>query len=367
MEVSQRLCRCALGPSRILPVGQHTNLFLGHRPRHPLYGVDCKRKFLNSQTSQSSKVLRRGSSHITRVQEQLDTTPGLKGEDAASFSLEQQSVKSWAIFFGLLVGVLGAMYVVWMQPGTGLANEYLEGVRSLADNNPEVTITLLLGIFAIFHSGLAGLRPYGEQLIGPRAYRVLFALVSLPLATVAIVYFINHRYEGIPLWDLRGVPGVHELVWVLSFVSFFFLYPSTFNILEVAAVDKPKLHMWETGIMRITRHPQMVGQLIWCLAHLMWIGNSFMLVTSGALMAHHMFGVWHGDKRLKDKYGEAFEAVKSRTSVLPFQAIWEGRQKLPTDYYKEFLRVPYLTVALVTLGAYLAHPWMQLGSYSLKW
>ena len=31
----------------------------------------------------------------------------------------------------------------------------------------------------------------------------------------------------------RGQPGVHELVWGLSFVSFFFLYPSTFNILEV--------------------------------------------------------------------------------------------------------------------------------------
>jgi hypothetical protein len=98
--------------------------------------------------------------------------------------------------------------------------------------------------------------PVGEKLIGARAYRVLFALVSLPLATVALVYFINHRYSGTPLWDLRGITGMHEFVWVLNFVSFYFLYPSTFNILEVAAVDEPKLHLWETGIMRITRHPQ---------------------------------------------------------------------------------------------------------------
>lgn len=73
----------------------------------------------------------------------------------------------------------------------------------------------------------------GEKLIGARAYRVIFALVSLPLATVAIVYFINHRYDGTALWDLRGVPGVHEFVWILNFISFYFLYPSTFNILEV--------------------------------------------------------------------------------------------------------------------------------------
>jgi len=47
------------------------------------------------------------------------------------------------------------------------------------------------------------------------------------------VYFINHRYSGTPLWNLRGVPGVHDVVWILNFISFYFLYPSTFNILEV--------------------------------------------------------------------------------------------------------------------------------------
>ena len=35
--------------------------------------------------------------------------------------------------------------------------------------------------------------PY-RRLIGARAYRVLFAGISLPLATLAVVYFINHRY-----------------------------------------------------------------------------------------------------------------------------------------------------------------------------
>jgi zeta-carotene isomerase len=84
------------------------------------------------------------------------------------------------------------------------------------------------------------------------------------------VYFINHRSDGLQLWQVKTVPGVHELVWVLSFVSFFFLYPSTFNLLEVAAVDKPKMHMWETGIMRITRHPQVLFSCLifflvnWC-------------------------------------------------------------------------------------------------------
>lgn len=73
----------------------------------------------------------------------------------------------------------------------------------------------------------------GEKIIGARAWRVLFAGVSLPLAVVPIVYFINHRYSGTPLWNIREVPYVHDGVWWASLVSFFFLYPSTFNLLEV--------------------------------------------------------------------------------------------------------------------------------------
>jgi len=291
----------------------------------------------------------------------------LIGEDAAAFDFGKQSLQSWGIFSALLTGVLGLLYVVWIAPGSGLADDYLNVLEAVTGGNPEATILMILFVFACFHSGLAGLRPYGEQVIGARAYRVIFALVSLPLATVALVYFINHRYDGTPLWNIQGVAGVHEAVWMLNFISFFFLYPSTFNILEVAAVDEPKLHMWETGIMRITRHPQMVGQGLWCLAHTLWVGNSFMVTTSLGLMVHHLFGCWHGDRRLKAKYGEAFESVKSRTSIMPFQAILEGRQVLPPDYYKEFLRMPYLAVTLFTLGAYFAHPVMQSASFYLKW
>ncbi len=46
---------------------------------------------------------------------------------------------------------------------------------------------LLLG-FAVAHSGLAGLRMRGEAIIGARLYRVLFALVSVPLAVIFWAY-----------------------------------------------------------------------------------------------------------------------------------------------------------------------------------
>jgi uncharacterized membrane protein len=226
-----------------------------------------------------------------------------------------------------------------------------------------IMLGLLIG-FAIAHSGLAAIRPWGEKQIGARLYRVFFGLVSLPLAVVLIIYFINHRYDGLQLWNLQAVPGVTTVVWVLSAVSFLFLYPATFNLLEIAAIQKPEVHLYETGIIRITRHPQMVGQVIWCVAHTLWLGTSFMAVTSIGLVLHHLFGVWHGDRRLTQRYGAAFAAVKERTSVVPFLAMLRGKQTLKLQ---EFLRPAYVGIAAFVLLLWWAHPLLIQATHHIGW
>lgn len=226
-----------------------------------------------------------------------------------------------------------------------------------------IMLGMLFG-FAIAHSGLAALRPKGEAIIGARAYRVLFALVSIPFAVALIVYFINHRYDGVQLWQVQNVPGVSSLVWILSVISFYFLYPATFNLLEIAAVQKPQIHLYETGIIRITRHPQMVGQVIWCIAHTLWIGTSFTLVTSLGLIAHHLFAVWHGDRRWFARYGDAFTAVKERTSVIPFLALLQGKQSIK---WLEFAKPAYLGVTAFILLLWYVHPWLITAPSNISW
>ncbi|BAY75900.1 NnrU family protein [Nostoc linckia NIES-25] len=219
-------------------------------------------------------------------------------------------------------------------------------------------------VFAIAHSGGAALRPWAEKYIGPRLYRILFALVSLPLAAILIIYFFRHRYDGLQLWQVQGVPLVREVVWLLSAISFLFLYPATFNLLEIAAIQKPEVHLYETGIIRVTRHPQMVGQIIWCIAHTLWLGTTFTLVTSIGLVLHHLFGVWHGDRRLSLRYGSAFEMAKQRTSIIPFKAILDGRQSIK---WQEFLRPAYLGVAIFVALLWWSHPLLLEATGTIKW
>ena len=77
--------------------------------------------------------------------------------------------------------------------------------------------------------------------------------------------------------------------------------------------------------------------------------------------------MWNGDRRLRDKFGDKADIVREATSVVPFAAIISGKQVLPPDFYKEFLRLPYLTIVAGSVAAYYAHPFMQAGATLTKW
>ena len=219
-------------------------------------------------------------------------------------------------------------------------------------HHSSIVMLILLVLFAVIHSGGASLRQRAEARIGARAWRLLFAAASIPSAVVVIGWFLAHRYDGIRLWNLQGVPGMVPLVWIGTAIRFLFLYPATYNLLEIPAVLKPQVRLYATGIIRISRHPQAIGQILWCLTHALWIGSSFMLVTCFGLVAHHLFAVWHGDRRLKERFGEAFDELKATTSVLPFQAVIDGRQQLD---WREFLRPAQVGIAIAVGVFWWAH------------
>ena len=217
----------------------------------------------------------------------------------------------------------------------------------------------LIIVFAIIHSGGAAIRSRAEALIGARAWRLIFAGLSIPAAGILIGYFFAHRYDGVRLWNVQGVPGMVPLVFLFTAISFLFLYPATYNLLEIPAVLKPEVRLYTTGIIRISRHPQAVGQILWCLTHGLWIGSSFMLFTCAGLIGHHLFAVWHGDRRLKAKFGESFDELRRTTSVFPFLAVIDGRQKL---HWGEFLRPSQLGIFLAIAVFWWAHRFISLAS-----
>ena len=220
-----------------------------------------------------------------------------------------------------------------------------------------IVVFILIIIFAIIHSGGAALRNKAELLIGPRLWRLVFVSLSLPSAIILIGYFLTHRYDGIRLWNLQGNSFVFYIVWALTAISFIFLYPATYNLLEIPSVQKPKVRIYSTGIMRVTRHPQAIGQIIWCIAHSLWIGTSFTLVTSFGLICHHLFAIWHGDKRLEFKFGEDFYKFRESTSVIPFLAIIEGRQVFK---FREYFKLSQLGILIAIIVIWTSHKYINI-------
>ena len=231
----------------------------------------------------------------------------------------------------------------------------------MTDHHSSLVMLVLLLLFALIHSGGAALRSRAEERIGARAWRLIFAAVSIPSAVVVIGWFLAHRYDGIRLWNLQGVPGMVPLVWIGTAISFLFLYPATYNLLEIPAVLKPQVRLYAKGIIRISRHPQAVGQILWCVTHALWIGSSFMLVTCVGLIGHHLFAVWHGDRRLRARFGEAFEELKASTSVVPFLAVLDGRQPLA---WSEFLRPAQLGIVIAVGVFWWAHRFISTAAVS---
>ena len=220
-----------------------------------------------------------------------------------------------------------------------------------------IVVFILIIIFAIIHSGGAALRNKAELIMGPRLWRLVFVSLSLPSAIILIGYFLTHRYDGIRLWNLQGNSFVFYMVWALTAISFIFLYPATYNLLEIPSVQKPKVRIYSTGIMRVTRHPQAIGQIIWCIAHSLWIGTSFTLVTSFGLICHHLFAIWHGDKRLEYKFGEDFYKFRESTSVIPFLAIIEGRQVFKL---REYFKLSQLGILIAIIVIWTSHKYINI-------
>ena len=109
--------------------------------------------------------------------------------------------------------------------------------------------------------------------------------------------------------------------------------------------------------MRITRHPHAFGQSLWCLAQTVWIGTSFTIITSIGLILHHLFAIWHGDKRLEIKFGEEFYKYKESTSIIPFVAIFDCRQQIKV---KEFFKLSQLGILIAIAIIWWSHKYINI-------
>ena len=188
-------------------------------------------------------------------------------------------------------------------------------------------LSLLLAavFFAGLHLGVAGttIRDRAIAVLGESGYRVAFSIASV----VGLVW-LAMAYNRAPYLATWGVPQ-----WWKPFAIILML-PATLLVVIGLATQNPTSVAQEAslaqpaqGIVRVTRHPFLIGVGLWAIVHLIGNGDVASLVFFVALAVVALAGTVSIDSKRRRLLGAAWEPFAAQTSIVPFAAIAAGRNR----------------------------------------
>ena len=188
-----------------------------------------------------------------------------------------------------------------------------------------LSLTLAAAYFAGIHLGLSGtrLRDRVVGAIGLRAYMLVFTAASV----IGIVWLVSaYRAAGyVETWGQLQWWKPVAITLMLPAFLLVVLGLTTPNPTSVAqerqAAEEPR------GIVRVTRHPFLVGVGLWAFVHVVGNGDVASLLFFGALLVVAAAGTVSIDAKRRRVMGATWEGFARRTSIVPFRAISEGRNR----------------------------------------
>jgi uncharacterized membrane protein/mono/diheme cytochrome c family protein len=160
--------------------------------------------------------------------------------------------------------------------------------------------------------------------LGERGFQALYSLIVTAGLLGTIWAYSQAPY--IELWPsllwTRYVPLVLMPVAVLFAVCGF----STKAPTRLGQEDA--LQQGAVGIHRITRHPMLWSYVLWSVSHLPPNGDAAALLFFGSFGALAVLGMLHIEHRRELDHGKAWREFAATTSIVPFEAILEKRNKL---------------------------------------
>ena len=181
--------------------------------------------------------------------------------------------------------------------------------------------------FVGLHLGVAGtrLRDGAVRGLGAGGYSAAFSAGSL----LGLAWLVN-AYKGAPYIATWGA-----LEWWKPFAIALMLPAFLLAVVGLttpnptAVAQEARLAEPPRGVVRITRHPFLVGVGLWASVHLVGNGDLASAVLFGALALVCFAGTASIDaKRRRLLEADRWEPFAAQTSIVPFAAIARGRTSL---------------------------------------
>jgi uncharacterized membrane protein len=196
--------------------------------------------------------------------------------------------------------------------------------------DPVFAIALWAGLFFGSHLVISSraVRPRLIAAVGDRAYSGIYSLVAFATFVPLILAFAYHKHSGAMLWNLRDVPPLRWLVWVLMLFAFIIFIASfmTPNPGSMGAQGEATKASTARGVLKISRHPGFIGFSIFGIAHILMNGFIGDVIFFGSFPALSIIGGMHQDARKKVQLGAPYQSLVESTSIFPGLALIQGRQ-----------------------------------------
>jgi uncharacterized membrane protein len=203
------------------------------------------------------------------------------------------------------------------------------------------------------HLGLAGtgLRDVVVRRIGDGLFRAFFSVLSI----LALVFLVR-AWDTAPSMLLWFAPNWLRWLLVLVMLPAFVLFVASVSSRNPTMIGpRDNAAQPARGIIRVTRHPMLWSFAIWAAVHITGSGDTAAIVFFGAFLVTALAGMPSIDAKLARRDPDTWRRLSAATSIVPFAAIAEGRNKLALNEIG-WLR-PALAV-VVWIAVYLAHPWL---------
>ncbi|MGH8456685.1 MAG: NnrU family protein [Stenotrophobium sp.] len=182
-------------------------------------------------------------------------------------------------------------------------------------------------LFVAIHLLVSGttLRDHLVRMLGEKLYLALFASASVGLLAWLIIAFVHVRVIALTPWM-----GERWQAAVLVFLAFELIVLGVSTKSPTAVGGEALLNSAEParGILRITRHPALCGIALWAVTHMAFNPHADCLWFFGAFAVVALAGPYAIDAKRARKHGEAWQRFAMKTSVIPFAAILQGRNRL---------------------------------------
>jgi len=190
------------------------------------------------------------------------------------------------------------------------------------------TLLLATASFVLTHLVIPR-EPLRGMLVGRLSlnlYQGLYSAISiLTLGWMIVAYDETTRAI---FWDVTALGYLPLVIMPVSLVMLVGAYtspnPSGLRQERFLASDEPA-----RGLTRITRHPAMWAITLWAVSHLLAKGDLASIIFFGGIALTAGAGMVTLDGKLARQNGKKWEKFQAVTSLVPFGAIYSGRNRMP--------------------------------------